>query len=83
VNKEALYIEGKKLGGEYGKPDIGSNLDTFASTPAELAAGDTDMPGRAPSAALPVLTAQSRLLNLLEKKRKIFTHEMISPETST
>jgi hypothetical protein len=44
---------------------------------------DTNMPGRAPSAALPVLTAQSRLLNLLEKKRKIFTHEMISPETST
>jgi hypothetical protein len=40
VNKEALYIEGKKLGGEYGKPDIGSNLDTFASTPAELAAGE-------------------------------------------
>ena len=40
MNKEALYIEGKKLGGEYGKLDIGSNLDTFASTPAELAAGE-------------------------------------------
>lgn len=40
VNKEALYTEGKRPGGEYGKPDIGSNLDTFASTPAELAAGE-------------------------------------------